>query len=408
MPPDKLRVNNIGFGERSRFALTWRDAMQLASSGGRRLRHAALAARKFALEAGRAVSRKDLSASAREAEKALGLSAPQRLVLSQLVACWGEQEMDRLLVWPSNQRLMATTGLSERAVRNAVRALIECQLVIPKDSPNGKRYAVRDAAGSIVDAFGFDLTPLHARRGEWAAIIVEQKRLKEQLKRSFDAITICRRAAEEALSALAQHHPAVDRGRIESGLATLQARTPKRSGSPLPEGLLEAWKELRKLAEEAFYEAGCGGTECRQLEAEKGSPSETCDKGIRVDAEPAAPSRVPSQPLLPALIIEACPVVSACAHPIRDVVDLVAAGRFLRASLGAHPSAWDEAVAEIGPIPAATAVIYVLQLYDDDVSRGRNRIRNAGGYFRSMVRSIKAGQLDLEAELQALRRRRMT
>jgi replication initiation protein RepC len=381
--------------------------MQLASSGGRRLRHAALAARKFALELGRTVTRKELSASAREAEKALGLSAPQRLVLSQLVACWGEQEMDRLLVWPSNQRLMSTTGLSERAVRNAVRALIECQLVIPKDSPNGKRYAVRDAAGAIVDAFGFDLTPLYARRGEWTAAIAEQKRLKEHLKRSFDEITICRRAAEEALTALAQYHPDVDRGQIESSLSTLGARTPKRSGLRLPEGLLEAWKEVRKLAEEAFYKAGCGGTDCRQIEAEKGSPSETCNKHTQVDALPADPNRFLPQPLLPSLIAEACPVVSACARPIRDIVDVVAAGRFLRASLGAHSSAWDEAVEDIGAIQAATTVMYVLQLYDDDVSSGRNRIRNAGGYFRSVVRMIKAGQFNLEAELHALRRRRM-
>ncbi|PVE24957.1 replication protein C [Microvirga sp. KLBC 81] len=381
--------------------------MQLASSGGRRLRHAALAARKFVLEPGRTVTRKELSASAREAEKALGLSAPQRLVLSQLVACWGEQEMDRLLVWPSNQRLMSTTGLSERAVRNAVRALIECQLVIPKDSPNGKRYAVRDATGTIVDAFGFDLTPLYARNGEWTAIVAEQKRLKQCLKRSFDEITICRRAAEEALSALAQYHPAVDRSPIEDRLAMLKARTPKRSGTALPEGLLEAWKEIRKHVEEAFYQAGCGGTECRQIEAEKGSPSETCDKGIQVVAQPAVQTTLPAQPLVPALVVEACPVVSNYSQPIRDAVDLVAAGRFLRASLGAHPSAWDEAVEEIGAIQAATAVIYVLQLYDDDVSSGRNRIRNAGGYFRSIVRMIKAGQLDLDAELLVLRRRKM-
>jgi replication initiation protein RepC len=224
------------------------------------------------------------------------------------------------------------------------------------------------------------------------------------LKRSFDEITICRRAAEEALSALAQHHPAIDRSAIENRLVTLKARTPKRSGSPLPAGLLEAWNDMRLLAEEAYYQAGCGGTECRQIEAEKGSPSETCDKGIQVETQPADPTRLP--PLL-ALIVEACPVVANCAHPIRGIADVVAAGRFLRASLGAHRSSWDEAVEEVGAVQAATAVIYVLQLHDDDVSSGRNRIRNAGGYFRSIVRLIKAGQFDLEAELLTLRRRKM-
>jgi replication initiation protein RepC len=64
-------------------------------------------------------------------------------------------------------------------------------------------------------------------------------------------------------------------------------------------------------------------------------------------------------------------------------------------------------VEEIGPIHAAVAVIYVLQVYDDDVSSGRNCIRNAGGYFRSIVRLIKGGQLDLETALLAMRRRKL-
>jgi replication initiation protein RepC len=105
--------------------------MQLASSGGRRLRHAPLAARKLALEAGRTVTRKELSAAAREAEKALQLRPTLRLVLSELVACWGEQGWDRLLVWPSNTYLESRTGLTERAIRFAIRGLIDLQLISP-------------------------------------------------------------------------------------------------------------------------------------------------------------------------------------------------------------------------------------------------------------------------------------
>src|SRR3712207_3930653 len=123
--------------------------MQLASSGGRRLRYAALAARKLALEDGRTVTRKELSAAAREASKALDLRPAQRAVLSELVACWGEQEWERLLVWPSNDYLMNRTGLTERAIRRILRQLVDLQLIAPKDSPNGKRYAVKDLAGQV-------------------------------------------------------------------------------------------------------------------------------------------------------------------------------------------------------------------------------------------------------------------
>ncbi len=377
--------------------------MQLASSGGRRLRHAALAARKLVLGIEHTVTRKELSAAAREAEKALKLSSTQRLVLGQLVACWGEQKSDRLLVWPSNARLVATTGLSERAIRNAIRALIELRLVIPKDSPNGKRYAVRDPAGTVIDAFGFDLTPIYARRGEWALAIAEQKRLKESLKRAFDEITICRRAIEEALSALAQHFPDVDRSSLERDLVALKARTPRRSGVPLPTDLLEAWREARNLSEETFYKAGCDGTRYRHIEAETGFPSETCNR----DADTSRPD-LPGESFSPALLVEACPIITLYGYPIRNAADVVSAGRFLRSTLGAHPSAWEEAVEAVGALRAAAAVIYVLQLYDDDVSSGRNRIRNAGGYFRSLVRRVGRGELDLQAELIALRRRKMT
>jgi replication initiation protein RepC len=76
--------------------------------------------------------------------------------------------------------------------------------------------------------------------------------------------------------------------------------------------------------------------------------------------------------------------------------------------LGAHESAWREAVDELGAVKAAVAVILVLQRYEDDVASGENRIRNPGGYFRAMVRIIKDRKVDLEVELLAMRRRRMS
>lgn len=384
--------------------------MQLASSGGRRLRHAALAARKLALEAGRTVTRKELSAAARDAGKALDLRPAQRAVLSELVACWGEQEWERLLVWPSNDYLMSRTGLTERAIRRIVRQLIDLQLISPKDSPNGKRYAVKDLTGQVVDAFGFDLTPIYARRGDWAALLIEQKQLREVQKRAFDEVTICRRAAEEALAALAEHFPGIDRSAFESEVKTLQARTPARSRVTLSDQLLDAWQLLRTRVEEAFYEAGNAGLGVRHNNNNNGSPSESCNKGFPKKAEAVLPTEQTPEHLSPELILEACPTLSDYGQPVRDLADIVSAGRYLRASLGAHESAWTEAVEDIGTVRAAIAVIYVLQLYEDDAARngGESRIKNPGGYFRALTRMVKAGKIDLVVELLAMRRRRMS
>ncbi|KLK91677.1 replication protein C [Microvirga vignae] len=382
--------------------------MQLASSGGRRLRHAALVAGKLALDTGRTVTRKELSAAARDAGKALDLRPAQRVVLSELVACWGEQEWERLLVWPSNDYLMNRTGLTERAIRRILRQLIDLQLIVPRDSPNGKRFAVKDLSGQVVDAFGFDLTPIYARRGDWAVMLMEQKQLREVQKRAFDEVTICRRATEEALSALAEHFPDLDRTELESRLKALQARTPTRSHVTLPADLLDAWQLLRTEAEETFYEAGNAGLGVRHLETNNGSPSETCNKGFPKKAGAVLQNEQTTEHLSPELILEACPTLRDYPKPIEDVADIVAAGRYLRASLSANESAWNEAVAEIGLVRAAVTVIYVLQLYDADVSSGEGRIKNPGGYFRAMARLVKAGKVDLSVELLAMRRRRMS
>jgi replication initiation protein RepC len=110
------------------------------------------------------------------------------------------------------------------------------------------------------------------------------------------------------------------------------------------------------------------------------------------------------------LILEACPTLSDYGQPVRDLADIVSAGRYLRAALGAHESAWAEAVEDIGTVRAAIAVIYVLQLYEDDAARngGESRIKNPGGYFRALTRMVKSGKIDLAVELLAMRRRRMS
>jgi replication initiation protein RepC len=408
--PDKLRVKSIGFGERSRFALNMEGTMQLASSGGRRLRHAALVARELALESGRTVTRKELSAAAREAAKALDLKSGPRLVLSELVACWGEQEWERLLVWPSNDYLVSRTGKSERAIRAAFRVLIEHQLIVPKDSPNGKRYAVKDLAGEVIDAFGFDLTPVYARRGEWANRLIEQKQAWEALKRSFDEITIARRAAEEALRALAERYPDLDRSDLEEQVRELKAMTPARSTKVMPHDALDRWTALRKTCEDAFLKAGNGGKICRHNNNNNESPSETCNKGFPKKAEAVRSTEQSSEHLSPELILEACPTLGDYGQPVQDLADIVSAGRYLRASLGAHESAWAEAVEDIGTVRAAIAVIYVLQLYEDDAARngGESRIKNPGGYFRALTRMVKSGKIDLAVEFLAMRRRRMS
>ena len=87
---------------------------------------------------------------------------------------WGRG--GRPIVWPSASVQQEALGLSESRVKMLNRALIEAGLITMKDSPNGKRYGKRDARGNIVEAYGFDLSPIAAapareRRSSCVAIL---------------------------------------------------------------------------------------------------------------------------------------------------------------------------------------------------------------------------------------------
>jgi replication initiation protein RepC len=65
---------------------------------------------------------------------------------------WGRG--GRPIVWPSASMQQESLGLSPTQVKAINRSLIEAGLVTMKDSPNGKRYGVRDRAGRITEAYG--------------------------------------------------------------------------------------------------------------------------------------------------------------------------------------------------------------------------------------------------------------
>jgi hypothetical protein len=44
-----------------------------------------------------------------------------------------------------------------------------------RDSPNGKRYGKRDPKGRIVEAYGFDLSPIAARYTEFVRLVEEAR-----------------------------------------------------------------------------------------------------------------------------------------------------------------------------------------------------------------------------------------
>jgi hypothetical protein len=98
---------------------------------------------------------------------------------------WGRG--GRPIVWPSASMQQESLGLSPTQAKAINRALIDAGVVTMKDSPNGKRYGVRDRAGRITEAYGFDLSPIAARHAEFVDLAEEARAERAEMGRLMAA-----------------------------------------------------------------------------------------------------------------------------------------------------------------------------------------------------------------------------
>jgi replication initiation protein RepC len=338
--------------------------------------------------------------AARAAAQVLKLPSSCRFVLDQLVGVYGGELIEsRMLVWPSNEFLVDRTGIPERSVRYAVSRLISEGVIAAKDSPNGKRYAQRGPNGKIVKAYGFDLSPLLAMLPELRARLQVIKDAERERLAVFDDLTIHRRAAQEALRTLAEVYPDIDIADLGSRALELARVTPRRSARGSADHARDAWKAIR-IEAEARYFAASAGNSCRHKENNKYDPDRSCNNGFEdVQAETPRPAATVED------VVRACPDAMEFIGYVRNDREFIGAVSRVRGMFGVSPSAWEEAVREIGPLGASVTLTYVVQLQQSPAP-GSETIKNAGGYFRALVRLVKAGQFDLTKEISRLLLRR--
>ncbi len=154
---------------------------------------------------GRPVDKWKVFRDACEARDRLGLQDRALTVLDALLTFYPDVELkpdQGLVVFPSNAQLSVRAhGITGTTLRRHLAALVDAGLIHRRDSPNGKRYAHRDSGGEIEEAFGFDLSPLVARAAELAALAQAVAAERLRLKRSKEALTICRRDVRKLISA---------------------------------------------------------------------------------------------------------------------------------------------------------------------------------------------------------------
>ncbi|WP_048436455.1 plasmid replication protein RepC [Methylobacterium platani] len=336
-----------------------------------------------------------------EAKSRLGVGDRALAVLSALLSFHPETALvpgPDLVVFPSNRELSVRAhGPSPTTLRRALCQLVEAGLVIRRDSPNGKRYARRGEGGRIEQAFGFDLSPLVARAGEFEALAAEVRAAARARALLREEISLLRRDIGKIVAFARETGLSGTWDAIEARLQGAGAMPPRSAGNAALAGIAEGLRSLRTEVDKCLAES----IEFRESDASesqsgchhqssKPESSQNLERGLRgygdAVAAPPAESVVPVSRALPlGLVLEACPdLLPYARRGIGSWRDFLGATAVARASLGIAAPAWEAAVAAMGEEQAAVVVAGILQ-------RGE-AVAAPGAYLRDLAEKARAGR----------------
>ncbi|MBV8088958.1 MAG: replication protein C, partial [Alphaproteobacteria bacterium] len=329
----------------------------------------------------------------------------------------------RPIVWPSASLEQEALGLSETQEKRLNRCLIEAGLVTMKDSPNGKRYGRRDGKGRIVEAYGFDLSPLAARHAEFVRVAEEGRAEREAMGRLRRRATIARKGIVQILETARDYDlSGADWTTLESDAQAI-VRALKRVERPDEMAAGVAGLEQRQRAARARLE--------RLLEDVKKTPSEVqnerhqytynrspypqtdtvmASKTCSERAEPPVPQpaaaefqKKPDKGMVhgirPDELVRLAPRLKPyLRRPNATWPEIIDAADWLRHDLDVSKPLWGDACLTMGRDLAAVALA-IVSTKDPEHFR-----TTPGGYFHGMVQKAKAGELHLERTVWALRR----
>ena len=347
-----------------------------------------------------------------EARSALGVQDRALAVLDALLTFHPVQELSQqrsMVVFPSNAQLCVRAhGIAGTTLRRHLAALVDAGLIIRRDSPNGKRYARKDRAGEIETAFGFDLSPLHARAEELALLAQQIADERARFRRVKEELTICRRDVRKLLSAAMEEGADGDWAAIEDIYVALCGRIPR---NPTIEALLDIVEEMEMLRAEILnlletqeFSQKTDTNDSHNGRHIQNSNTDSIHEleprsGNEQGAKPAGDNRQKREPIRSfplGMVLRACPEIAMYGPggAIGSWRDMMAAAVVVRSTLGVSPSAYQEACEVMGPEVAATAIACILER--------AGHINSAGGYLRDLTRKSARGEFSLGPMLMAL------
>jgi len=355
----------------------------------------------------------------RVARELLGATDRSLTILSALLTFHPETALTgdaELVVWPSNEQLMArANGMPATTLRRHIAVLVDCGLIIRRDSPNGKRFARKGRGGQIEQAYGFDLAPIVARAEEVKELAEAVQAEKKAFRVAKERLTLLRRDVVKMIdTGIAERVPG-NWGRVQQIYQAIIGRLPRTAPRQLLEDicveLQDLCTQIRDVLESFAKDQNPDANESHSgrhiqnsnpelpIESEHGfSKSEEAAGSV---ADPDNLRSLPKRELPLGIVLDACPNLRELVQggEIRHWRDFLAAAELARPALGISPSAWREAREILGEQHAAITLAAIYQRAE--------QINNAGGYLRSLTERAKAEKFSTWPMIMALVRARL-
>ncbi|QND46543.1 replication initiation protein RepC (plasmid) [Rhizobium lusitanum] len=350
-----------------------------------------------------------------EARPLLNISDRALAVLNALLSFYPEKELSEdtgLVVFPSNNQLTVRAhGITGTTLRRHLAALVEAGLILRKDSPNGKRFARKDGAGAVEDAYGFNLAPLLARSEELADLAQQIAAERKHLRQTKERLTICRRDVRKLISAAIEEGAAGDWQMIETHYLSLISTLPRtatvRDIAPIAEEMEMLRQEIINLLETQMISEKSVANDVQnerhiqnsntesQIESEPSDHSTPTAKPNQQTEQTIKPLQQPTQAYPLATVLQACPQIAnyGPSGRIASWRELMTASVVVRTMLGVTASAYQDACDTMGAENTATIMACLLEKAE--------HINSAGGYLRNLTTRARRGQFSLGPMLMA-------
>lgn len=324
-------------------------------------------------------------------------------VLNALLSFLPDSELSEengLIVFPSNEQLsLRAHGMPGGTLRRHIAALVNAGLIIRKDSPNGKRFARKNRAGEIEEAFGFSLAPLLARAEEFEQAAAQVKSEAKALKLMRERITLHRRDIAKLIETALEERLEGDWQQLWQQFRAMVDALPRCAALAELEAIAQAFSEMHEKVDNLLNNhIKTQIMDANDIQNERQQSNSNTDSII--EFEPAlekAKGRkaVPVKTWPLGFVLKACPDIADYAtNKINNWRELMITAAQVRGYLGISQSAYEDALDVLGQENTATVVACILQRI--------SHIQSAGGYLRVLTEKARAGEFSVGPMLMAL------